>query len=296
MAAIAVLIAGCGANAGSGPAARSTAVLSPTAARPTAIPLATNLPAEITHDDAMRLFEYDRSLPLDIREEGVTAEGGATIHAFNYRDMSGKRDLAFLVLPTGAGPFGAAMFLSGGVSGRGEFESEAVYFAGQGIASLLLDYPEMYPVPVTDQEAVAETIFETREFSRLFDWLAARPDVDLHRLGLVGVSYGAVRAATFAGVEGGRLKVAVLMSVPASYGTTAMAPFDPIAWAPYVSPCSLHIQEGTQDAWFTRADAESLLAAAREPKQLVWYEAGHGLNDQATIDYRAWLVAALGKA
>ena len=75
-----------------------------------------------------------------------------------------------------------------------------------------------------------------------------------------------------------------------------MAPFDPIAWVPYVSPCALYIQEGTQDTWFDHADGESLIAAAREPKKLVWYDAGHGLNNQAYNDYMGWLIAALGKA
>jgi hypothetical protein len=37
-------------------------------------------------------------------------------------------------------------------------------------------------------------------------------------------------------------------------------------------------------------------AAAREPKRLVWYEANHGLNDQATADFHAWLVAPLGSS
>ena len=287
-------MAACSAIGSSGHATDSAAGTAAALASATVVPLATKLPAQIMHDDAMRLFEYDRSLPLDIKEEPVERDSGAVIHSFSYRDMAGKRDLAFLVLPEGTGPFGAVMFLPGGLSGRGEFLSDAVSFSKHGIASLLIDYPELYPVPVTDREAVTETIFEMREFSRLFDWLAARPEVDPHRLGLVGVSYGAVRAATFAGVEGARLKIAVPMSVPARYGTAAMAPFDPIAWVPYVSPGALYIQEGTQDGWFTHDEAESLIAAAREPKRLVWYEANHGLNGQATADYMAWIVAALG--
>jgi dienelactone hydrolase len=242
----------------------------------------------------MRLFEYDRSLPLDFREERVTTDGGAALHYFSYRDMSGKREQAILVLPSGSGPFGAVMFLPGGLANRFEFLPDAVEFSKHGIASLLVDYPELYPVPVSDQEAVTEIIFEMREFRRLMDWLAARPEVDPDRLGLVGVSYGAVRAATFGGVEGGRLKITVLMSVAPSYDAPAMAPFDPITWAPHVSPCALYIQEGTQDSWFTHDEAESLIAAAREPKRLVWYEGGHGLNAQAYADYQTWLIAALG--
>jgi hypothetical protein len=40
---------------------------------------------------------------------------------------------------------------------------------------------------------------------------------------------------------------------------------------------------------------ESLIAAAREPKRLVWYDANHGLNAQAHDEYLGWVTEALGK-
>jgi dienelactone hydrolase len=289
LAATAVLLAGCTGGGASGQAASPPA-------RATAIPLMTQLPADITHDDAMRLFDYDRSLPLDVVEDPVTTDGTAAIHAFSYRDSAGKRALATLVLPHGPGPFGAVLFLPGALEGRGEFRPDAVELAGRGVASLLIDSPELYAVPSTDQEAVAEMVFEMRELRRLLDWLGSRPDVDAGRLGLFGFSFGAVRAATLAGVEGGHLKIAVLRSTPPSYDYPAMAPFDPIAWVPYASPCALYIQEGARDTWFTHDQADSLAAAAREPKRLVWYDAGHGLDDQADADYMGWIVAALERA
>jgi dienelactone hydrolase len=289
MAAIALLLASCTAGGSSGHATGP-------APSGTAIPLMTDLPSAITHDDALRLFEYDHSLPFDMSEGPVTADGGAEIRPFSYLDMSGKRAQGTLILPVGAGPFGAVMFLPGALEGRGEFQPDAVELAGHGIASLLIDSPEMYAMPATDREAVAEIVFEMRELRRLVDWLGSRPEIDQARLGLFGFSFGAVRAATFAGVEGGHLKIAILRSTPPSYNYPAMAPFDPIAWVPYASPCAVYIQEGAQDTWFTHDEAESLAAAAREPKRLVWYDAGHGLNDQANADYMGWIIAALGPA
>jgi len=35
--------------------------------------------------------------------------------------------------------------------------------------------------------------------------------------------------------------------------------------------------------------AEEFSAAAREPKETKWYQAGHGLNKEATLDRIAWL-------
>jgi len=75
-----------------------------------------------------------------------------------------------------------------------------------------------------------------------------------------------------------------------------MAPFDPVVWVPYISPAALYIQEGTLDTWFTRDEAEALATAAREPKQLVWYESGHGLDDRSREDRMDWLAEALGGA
>lgn len=288
---VAILVSACAASVQVSQVTRPTPAPSPTA-----IPLGTTLPVNLSHDDVMRLLEYDHSISMDYREEVVSIDGTAILHRFNYRDMVGKRDRGTLVIPQGSGPFGAVMFLAGGTNGKAEYLPDAVELSKHGIASLLLDYPELYPVPVTDAEAVSDTIFEMREFRRLFDWLANRPEVDSNRLGLVGVSYGAVRAGMFAGVEGGRLRLAVLNSTPESYHYPAMAAFDPITWAPYVSPCALYVQEGTRDTWFTRSDAESLIAAAREPKRLLWYDADHGLNDQAYNDYMGWVTEALGKA
>jgi dienelactone hydrolase len=260
----------------------------------TVIPLPTTLPANLSHADAMRLFEYDHSLLASIRDGGARADEGAFFHDIWYVTAAGTRARAYLVLPPGDGPFGAVIYLPGGMSGGNEFDQDAKDMAGRGIASLLVDYPELYPFPATGEQAVTNMIFETRELRKLVDWLASRPEIDPTRLGLYGVSYGAVRAGMFAGVEGGRLKIAVLNSTPSTFGTAEMAPFDPIAWAPYVSPCALYLQEGTQDTWFTHADAEAYIAAAKEPKRLVWYEAGHGLDAQAYTDEINWLVAAVG--
>ncbi|MGD0248605.1 MAG: hypothetical protein ABSB75_06080 [Candidatus Limnocylindrales bacterium] len=41
---------------------------------------------------------------------------------------------------------------------------------------------------------------------------------------------------------------------------------------------------------------ESLIAAAREPKKLVWYEAGRGLNQASYDDRVGWLEKTLAGA
>jgi dienelactone hydrolase len=279
-----LLVAACSGSGATPPASPAASVM----------PLPIEAPSAIDYAEAMRLFEYDRARPFDIVEKTVTEKSGATIHDISYLESSGARTQAYLVLPPGPGPFGAVMYLHGGFGSSGDFMDEAVEIAGHGLASLLVTGPEWKSNPVGDAEAVTEIVFEMRELRRSLDLLVSRPEIDPARLGFVGVSFGAIRGGTFAGIEGPRLKIAVLWATPPSYKLKYMAPFDPIVWAPHVAPAALYLQEGTQDTWFSHDEAESLIAAAHEPKRLVWYDAGHGLNQTAHDDRIGWLVQALG--
>lgn len=266
-----------------------------TSPSPTTVPIPTQLGTDISYAEAMRLFEYDHSRPLDVREDAVNHEDGAALHAISYVMDNGRRAQAYLVLPDGGGRFGAILWFPGGTSTKGEFRDWALYLARtHGIASLLIDYPELYSIPADDQQAVNNLIFETRELSRLVDWLAGRPEIDPSRLGMYGLSYGAVRATIFAGVQGGRFKIAIVNSGPPRWGNPEMSAFDPITWAPHIAPCAFYLLEGTRDGWYTRADGEAFIAAAKAPKRLVWYDANHGLNQQADDDATGWLADALG--
>jgi dienelactone hydrolase len=276
------------------PSMAPTLVSTPTPAATGVIPLPTELPISIDYEGAMRLFEYDRARPFDVVEGSVRNQEGVAIHDITYAQASGTRTQAYLVVPPGVGPFGGVMYLHGAYGGSSDFLDEAIDLASHGVASLLITQPEWKSDPATHAEAVTEIVFEMRELRRSLDLLASRPQVDPGRLGFVGFSYGAIRGGTFAGIEGPRLKIAVLASTPPSYGLTYMAPFDPIVWAPHVSPAALYVQEGTQDTWFTHDEAESLIAAAHGPKKLAWYDAGHGLNKDAYADRTAWLEQALG--
>jgi dienelactone hydrolase len=297
--AMVVSASGCS-NAGSGTAANTVESPSapsasgvPESIRSGVIPLPTDLPLSIDYEDAMRLFEYDRARAFDLVEKSVRDKDGVAIHDITYVQASGSRTQTYLVVPPGAGQFGGVMYLHGAYGGSSDFLDEAVDLANHGVVSLLINQPEWKLDPSTHAEAVTEIVFEMRELRRSLDLLASRPEVDPDRLGFVGFSFGAIRGGTFAGIEGKRLKIAILMSTPPSYGLSYMAPFDPIVWAQHVSPAALYVQEGTQDGWFTHAEAESLVAAAQEPKKLAWYEAGHGLNKNAYDDRLGWLETAL---
>jgi len=49
------------------------------------------------------------------------------------------------------------------------------------------------------------------------------------------------------------------------------------------------LQFADKDFYVPHDHAEALYAAVRGPKQILWYQAGHGLNDQASQDRQKWL-------
>jgi fermentation-respiration switch protein FrsA (DUF1100 family) len=73
-----------------------------------------------------------------------------------------------------------------------------------------------------------------------------------------------------------------------------MTPLEPIRFIAHASPTRLLLQNGQTDNLVPAADAESLHAAAPEPKTIRWYAAGHGLNQQAVFDRLDWLREEIG--
>ena len=74
----------------------------------------------------------------------------------------------------------------------------------------------------------------------------------------------------------------------------AMAPVEPIRFIAHAAPTKLLLQNGQTDELVPVADAQLLQAAAPEPKTIRWYNAGHGLNQQANFDRLDWLHEHIG--
>jgi hypothetical protein len=73
-----------------------------------------------------------------------------------------------------------------------------------------------------------------------------------------------------------------------------MTPIEPIGFIGHAPPVELMLQSGRSDNLVPAADAQALHTAAPQPRTIHWYEAGHGLNQQAFFDRLDWLIEKIG--
>lgn len=270
------------------------------------------------------LFDYNQSAPLDIRELGVERRDGVAIHDIAFDSPLGGLVSAYLVEPDGEGPHAGVVYvhwyeIHTHNANRTQFVSEAVELAKEGTLSLLVDTfwkmspkrwvaSPRHPWRTHVEFDTALSIKQVVDLRRALDVLLARPDVDTSRIGFVGHDFGAMYGALVAGVDE-RVKAYVLMAGTITFSdwflfgselTKAeekqyiqdMSRLDPTNYIAHAAPAALLFQFAHADVYVPERTALMFFDAASEPKQIVWYEAQHDLNDpeaQSRSDRVTWL-------
>jgi dienelactone hydrolase len=274
-----------------------------------------------TQDLTPTLFDYDASRPLDVQESGVSVRDGVEVRDIAYASVSGARTAAYIVSPEGAGKSRpGVLFVHWYAPGekdsnRAQFLEQASDLARRGVVSLLVD--TMWSDPAwyrsrNHAEDYDHSVEQVRALRRALDVLLARPDVDAKRIAYVGHDFGAMYGAVLAGVDP-RVNAAIALQA----GTTSFAdwfllsakltgeardrfieklqPLDPVH---YIGKAKAPVlfQFAKEDVYVPKANADAFVAAAAEPKEVRWYDGGHGLTAQAVRDRQDWLAARLGLA
>jgi dienelactone hydrolase len=258
---------------------------------------------------AERTFDYTLTLDKDLPATGIevyrvafpspvtspTPENN-TVHAEYYR-------------PKGAGPFPAVIVLdiTGGDQSLSRFIAR--YLAQNRIAGLFVQMAYYGPrrppgsrlrllstnIPHT-MEAVRQTVLDCRCAAA---WLAARPEVDGKRLGILGTSLGSFVAALTGEMEPRLNRVAILLGggglVDAFYdhpmaapyrrvyellgGTkdgvkALLAPVDPLTKAANLRGRPVLMIAAARDEIVPPSAAKALWEAMGKPK-IVWYDTTH---------------------
>jgi uncharacterized protein len=271
-------------------------------------------------DADLALFSYDANAPLNLQKGVESTDNGVEISHFSFISPGGGAATGLLFDPiTRSTPRPGIVLMHGLPGNARQMAPYATALAQYGAVVIAIDAPFFRrggePVLFTDQDR-AEQIQLLKDLQRAVDVLRAHPNVDDGRIAYVGVSYGGAMGALFAGIER-RLKTAVLVvgdgglvshhtgpedlsyMLGLSCATRvawfrSMAPIEPIRFIPRASPTPLLLQSGRTDNLVPPPDAQALHAAAPEPRTIIWYDAGHGLNQQALRDRHDWLHAQIG--
>ena len=213
---------------------------------------------------------------------------------------------ALLLLPDAPQAVPAALLLHGYTSHK-EMMSDTIGAAllTAGVASLAVDLP-LHGERSTGH---GRSAMQPRELRRNWNlamaectialrYLAARPDLDRERLAIVGYSMGSFLGVTVAARERAvrALVLAAGGDLPSNMPFAAMvrAVVDPVAAAGKLDGTPLLMVNGRRDRTVTADQAQRLFDAAREPKQIRWWDAGHRLPAAAIGEAAGWLAEQLG--
>ena len=276
---------------------------------------AQNIDREAAYRRAVPQYADNAALPLSIKMGEANMVRGSRLERFSYLSTNNQRVPALLILPPGASAArpAACLVLLHGLGGSKEQMAGLAFFAAEaGYASLAIDlYGHGERVrPVTQAAGsqardlaigVRQTAVDVR---RGLDYLATRREIDSSRVGLVGVSLGAIIGTVSAGVDG-RIKATALISGGGDWGlilrtlsarnapvggrsmnglkglewgkvSAELAPEDPLTFAAHIAPRGLLLIHGRKDDIIVPQAAAELYAAAKEPKEIQWYAAyGH---------------------
>lgn len=213
---------------------------------------------------------------------------------------------ATLLLPTSEVAVPAALLIHG-YSSRKEHMTDSVGRAllARGFASVAIDLPlhgtRQNPVQAQSVRNPLDLLkhwrLAIRETRLAIRYLRARPEVDGERIAVVGYSLGSFLAVLLAADEPDVRAVVVAaggdLPTDTPFTTLARTVANPIAAVRKLKGRPLLVVHGRRDRTVLPEQAERLFAAAGEPKEIRWWDAGHYLPPPAIDDAADWLVERL---
>jgi cephalosporin-C deacetylase-like acetyl esterase len=274
-----------------------------------------------------QLIDYSKDDPLDFREEAPPRyENSVIIHDISFSNALDGRIRAYLVVPEGQGPFPTIEFVhwlepEAENSNRSQFLPSAIELGAKGFLSIL---PEAFWATTPDEFKMDPTLPWKTEYDhdkqlcitqivdllRTHDLLLSRSDVDKDRIGFVGHDFGAMYGSVLPSLVSD-YKAFVLIACTIRFSdwfrfgseleaaifeqyVAAMAVFDPINHIANATPAPILFQFADNDFYVPKQTALEYYNAASEPKELRWYEADHGMNEQTFQEMRDWIQDKLG--
>jgi dienelactone hydrolase len=259
------------------------------------------------------LFNYDNTASFDRREVSKRVVDGVETHDFTFITKPGTRRTAYLIRPVGSGLFAATLYVHwyepwSPTSNRRQFLDEARQLAQRGVVSLLIETmwsDDDWFLKRTQADDRQNSIDQVIELRRAMDFLLAQPDIDPTRVAYVGHDFGGMYGVLMGSVDQRPTCYVVMAATPrfpdwflyypALEGEPRqtfidqMTDFDPQTHIARLAPKPVLFQFSEDDFHVPVERAQAFYDATADPKEMRWYKAGHGLNDDATLERVAWL-------
>jgi len=261
----------------------------------------------------MNIHDYQTLDAKDIRLLRKREEEGVERQLLVMQTPFGYRRVAELFLPQTNGPHAAILYIHwyeppSPDSNRSQFVEEAKQMAHSGAVCLLIETlwsdPDFF-LKRTQAEDIQNSLEELANIRRAIDLLLSQPGVDASRFALVGHDFGGMYGVMAGSLDRRPTHYVVMAATPRfpdwylyapqlegeprEEFIRQFSPLDPIAHIPNLSPAPVLFQFGTDDPHVPKDRAREFYEAAKDPREVRWYESGHGLNLDATADRKAWL-------
>jgi dienelactone hydrolase len=243
------------------------------------------------HSEELRLAGYPEPLGLWSRSAPPPeAYPDLRVRRFELSSRGDRVPGRLLLPPEGRGPF-PLVLLQHGAGGSKEspyLDASGGPWARRGLAVACIDFP--LHGARADQK-IAALLPEGREprgpngaalafeFARqavidlehTLDALASLDEIDSERIAYAGFSLGALLGAAFCALDP-RPRAAALALGGAGLGPAAL---DSSRYVPRIAPRPVLLVNALHDEVVPRAAAEALFAAAREPREQLWFDGTH---------------------
>ena len=279
----------------------------PPATVPTLAPAAAPLPAAPAWDKLKAMHAYKLNAPLVVKEE-ARADADFKVSHISFSNVKGQTVPGLFMRPKAEGVYPCVLILHGLTSDKDTFIN--IFgrpLAALGIASLAID-ADMHgeraqknapPLARGNLVLLGQIMRGGIADNRLaLDYLQTRRDVDSKRIGLFGYSMGSIMGAIVSGVDERIAATVLCVGGDPIRRYAAMLPqsmrgdveaVSPSNYIGHISPRPVFMINGTNDTTISEADALLMQNAAREPKKILWAEAGHILPPSVAAQGVNWI-------
>lgn len=265
-----------------------------------------------------KLKDYQKFESQDLWLINKRTQDGLENQLLVMQTPFGYRRVAELFCPEQYEPLAAILYVhwyepASHDSNRSQFVEEAREMARSGAICLLIETlwsdPDFF-IKRTQDDDLQNSVEEVVNIRRAMDLLLSQPNVDPKRFAYLGHDFGGMYGVLAGSLDQRPTHYVIMASTPRfpdwylyrpklegearEAFIRQMSEIDPIVHTPNLSPASVFFQFGTDDPHVPKERAEEFFASAKEPKEMKWYESGHGLNADSTSDRKAWLMEKLG--